>query len=60
MYPKLTKGELLDAPPLPSIDEFEKKTFYGGIDTDSFDDLPRHYYYHRWWEQADRFLAKGQ
>lgn len=60
MYPKLANGELLDAPPLPSAAEFEKKTFYGGIDTDSFNDLPKHYYYHRWWEQADRYLAKGQ
>ena len=60
MYPKLATGELLDAPPLPSIEEFEKKTFYGGIDTNSFDGLPKHYYYHRWWQQADRYLAKGQ
>ena len=58
MYPKLTKGELLDAEPLPAIEEFEKKTFYGGFDT--AEDLPKHYYYHRWWEQADRYLEKGQ
>ena len=57
MYPRLSKGELLDAEPLPSIEEFEKKTFYGGLDDV---DLPKHYYYHKWWEQADRFMAKGQ
>ena len=56
MYPRLTKCELLDAEPLPSIEEFEKKTFYG----DTVEDLPKHYYYHRWWQQADRFLEKGQ
>lgn len=57
MYPRLARRELLDADPLPSLEEFEKKTFYGGPEVA---ELPKHYYYHRWWEQADRYLEKGQ
>ena len=37
-------------------DPFAKTIFYSG---DS-DDLGKNFYFHKWWDDADRFLEKGQ
>ena len=53
MYPSLAPGELIGEATADDLTPGGAGTFYQG-EADS--DMPRHFYYHRWWEQSAKFL----
>ena len=54
MYPSLAPGELIGEATADDLTPGGGAgTFYQG-EADS--DMPRHFYYHRWWEQSAKFL----